>query len=305
MFLFFSVNRNSRSYHGFSIIGTRDILDSRVVRSCAYKLLFALFLCAVKKVKNSVEISMFAFCDSVLAPFSLMAPLSKQKRHLKRVALLLRKPPSVPQPSGVHDAIELVPCSEESSTNPINDESEAIDENLDSWVECFDETQIDNICAKSWLQWNEGAGKQFRKVYDGTGRSSKFAKRAEKNRREHLMSQSRNLHSYFGPAVNLSSEDCPEEEPEKDEAVVEYLSNSSVNAAIEKLRSIVRITSNKRADKHTPDSKFEFLRHLAVLRFLEKIQETPRSRVSASKNIAEQMFGGGENRAKSIRNWSD
>ena len=135
--------------------------------------------------------------------------------------------------------------------------------------------------------------------------SSKFAKRAEKNRREHLMSQSRNLHSYFGPAVNLSSEDCPEEEPEKDEAVVEYLSNFSVNAAIEKLRSIVRITSKKRAEKYTPDSKFEFLRHLAVLRFLEKIQETPRSCVSASKNIAEKMFGGGENRAKSIRNWSD
>ena len=88
------------------------------------------------------------------------------------------------------------------------------------------------------------------------------------------MSQSRNLHSYFGPGVNLNSEDSPEEEPEKDEAVVEYLSNSSVNAAIEKLRSIVRITS-KRELRNTSDSKFEFLRHLAVLRFLRRFRRHP------------------------------
>lgn len=222
--------------------------------------------------------------------FSVMAPLSKQKRHLKRVAVLLRKPPSGSQPSGLHDAVEIMPCTTESSSNPIDDEFEAIDENLDSWVECFDETQIDDICAKSWLQWKEGAGKQFRKVYDGTGRSSQFAKRAEKKRRENVMSQSRNLHSYFGPAVT-SLEHCPEEDSEQHEAVPEETSSFSVNAAIEKLQSIVRITSSKRAEKQTPDTKFEVLRHLAVLRFLQKIQENPRSRVSASKNIAEQIFG--------------
>jgi hypothetical protein len=60
------------------------------------------------------------------------------------------------------------------------DDFQTVDEDLDTWVESFDENKIDELCTKSWLLWKEGAGTQFRKVYDGTGRSSMFAKRAEK-----------------------------------------------------------------------------------------------------------------------------
>ena len=268
----------------------------------AQKYLYGFFICAVKKVKVRSQIFKYSFCDTILTSVSIMAPLSKQKRHLKRVAKRLRKSPPSPQRSLPHDAIELPPSPLASLSNPIDDEFEAIDENLDSWVECFDENQIDELCSKFWLLWNEGAGKQFRKAYDGTGRSSMFAKRAEKRRREQLMSQSRNLHSYFSSTSSLQPEDCRPDVLEKDE---DENTVSSVNAAIEALQSVVRISSNQRAEKHTPQTKFEFLRHLAVLRFLQKIQENPRSRVNSSKDIAEKIFGGGDSRAKSIRNWSD
>jgi hypothetical protein len=82
-------------------------------------------------------------------------------------------------------------------------DSEAIDEDLDSWVACFDEEQIDEMGSKPWLQWKEAAGKQFRKAYDVTGRSSVFEKRAEKSRREQLMSPSKDLYEYFGTKGGL------------------------------------------------------------------------------------------------------
>jgi hypothetical protein len=172
------------------------------------------------------------------------------------------------------------------------DDFQTVDEDLDTWVESFDENQIDELCTKSWLLWKEGAGKQFRKVYDGTGRSSMFAKRAEKKRREQLMSNSLKLQTYFGSTRSLENED----------STPDGFESSSIGVAIE---SLVRISNNQRADKHTPKTKFDFLRHLAVLRFLQKIHENPRSRVSSSKDVAESIFGGGESRARSIRNWSD
>jgi hypothetical protein len=233
-----------------------------------------------------------------------MAPLSKQKRHIKRVAELLWKPTTATQESASHDAADL-------SASPVPDQAvipdadfEAIDEDLDSWVACFDEEQIDEMWSKPWLQWKKGAGKQFRKAYDGTGRSSVFAKRAEKRRREQLMSQSKDLYEYLGNNNSLR----PEEDPE----IIEEGSNNddgsslfSFESAIEKLNSIVRISSNQRIQMNTSKTKFEFSRHLAVLRFLEKIKENPRSRIRSSKDVTEQIFGKDESRAKNIWNWSD
>jgi hypothetical protein len=71
------------------------------------------------------------------------------------------------------------------------------------------------------------------------------------------------------------------------------------------LNSIVRISSNQRTQKNTPKTKFEFIRHLAELRFLETIKENPLSRIRSSKDVAVQIFGRGDSRAKRIRNWSD
>ena len=80
----------------------------------------------------------------------------------------------------------------------------------------------------------------------------------------------------------------------------------SIEAAIEKLKYIVLISIQLKELINTlAKTKFDLLRHLSVLRFLQKIQETPRYRVSSSKDVTEAIFGGGESRERSIRNWSD
>ena len=117
------------------------------------------------------------------------------------------------------------------------------------------------------------------------------------------MYQSRKIHSYFNTNSSSHPDNCPENEVCREDS--DDHSHLSVNAAIEKLQSIVRISSNKKTEKQTYKTRFEFIRHLAVLRFLKKVHNNPRSRVKSSKDVAEQSFGGGEHRAKSIRNWSD
>ena len=118
------------------------------------------------------------------------------------------------------------------------------------------------------------------------------------------MYHSRNLHAYFQGTAPSQPLPCADVVVEIAESHIEH-SDSSLKTAIEKLKSIVRMTSNQRYEKQTPNTKFEFVRHLAVLRFLEAVLEKPRSRIRASTEIAKQIFSGGASRARSIRNWSD
>ena len=241
------------------------------------------FICPVEKVNVRT-----LFLNSLFATpshhLTTMAPVSKQKRHLKRVAELLRESPATPKDSLSLDEVRLSSSLVPSFLNRDDAEDEAIDENLNSWVGFFHENHIDELSSEAWLQWKEGAGTQFRKAYDGTGRSSMFSKRAEKRRREQLMSQSRKIHSYF--SINSSSHpyNCPENEVCREDGDEHSL--FSVNVAIEKLQSIVRISSNKRTEKQNSKTKFKFIRHLAVLRFLQKVHDNPRSRVKSSKDVA-------------------
>ena len=61
--------------------------------------------------------------------------------------------------------------------------------------------------------------------------------------------------------------------------------------AISKLESITDIHRNAAIHKKNLMSKFDTIRHLCVLRFLQKTQEDPRSRMTSSKQIAESTFG--------------
>jgi hypothetical protein len=79
-------------------------------------------------------------------------------------------------------------------------------------------------------------------------------------------------------------------------------------AAISKLESITAIHRNAGLHKKNLMSKFDTIRHLCVLRFLQKTQEDPRSRMSSSKQIAESIFGpekGTDYKARCIRIWSE
>ena len=59
--------------------------------------------------------------------------------------------------------------------------------------------------------------------------------------------------------------------------------------AISKLESITAIHRNATIHKNNLMRKFDTIRHLCVLRFLQKTQEDPRSRMTSSKQIAESI----------------
>jgi hypothetical protein len=105
-----------------------------------------------------------------------MAP-SKQRRHLNRLAANNRK--NLEQTSQLLDA--PLPAhhegnQSESATNETTD-------GPDSWIFDIEEEDLNSISEKPWLEWKDGAELHSRKPHNGYGRSSSFAKQAERRRR--------------------------------------------------------------------------------------------------------------------------
>ena len=78
--------------------------------------------------------------------------------------------------------------------------------------------------------------------------------------------------------------------------------------AIESLEKTARIHRNAALERNDTRSKFESIRQLCVLRFLQKIKACPRSKVKSSKEVAEAFFGnqnGSAYKAHCIRIWAN
>lgn len=98
-----------------------------------------------------------------------------------------------------------------------------------------------------------------------------------------------------------SIEDCSDQEITPD------MPSRQVEIAIDKLSQIVITENNLRKQKKNMLSIPEFLRYLSVLRYLEAIRQGSRCKLSASNEIAKNLFGSqAENsyRSRSIRNWA-
>jgi hypothetical protein len=77
-----------------------------------------------------------------------------------------------------------------------------------------------------------------------------------------------------------------------------------VDAALDKLEEVV----NAQAEKKDRMTKFDFVRHLCVLLFLQEIKENPRSCLQSSNEVAKLIFGkekGSDYKARCLRIWSD
>lgn len=152
------------------------------------------------------------------------------------------------------------------------------------------------ISSNLFLEWKEGAGFHLRKPHNGYGRSSKYAKQAEQRQRVASATGCRSISSYFEPSV-VSNVSAPENEleivddEENESENNNYFSANAVNNAISKLNVIVQLRNNAQIEKRSKTSKFDFIRHLCVLRFLKMINESPRTRVKSSIHVAQVMFG--------------
>jgi hypothetical protein len=95
------------------------------------------------------------------------------------------------------------------------------------------------------------------------------------------------------------------------ESIEEYEDNgcrASIDTAIERLRDIVKLNNNSATEERVRISKFDHIRYLCILRFLESIKKNPRSRVESSREIAKAVYGlekGGEYKSWCIRMWSN
>ena len=110
------------------------------------------------------------------------------------------------------------------------------------------------------------------------------------------------LTSYFQPKPTPIpiSDDINDEDEVNPES-------ESIASAIASLEKITKIHRNAGLEKRDPRSKFECIRHLCVLRFLQKIKANPRSHVRSSKEVVAMLYGeskGSDYKARCIRIWS-
>ena len=189
------------------------------------------------------------------------------------------------------------------------------------WIEHDDELMLLNDeqmgPVMSRLQWQKCAGSHLRKAYNGTGRSTVFARKAILKKRQQIMLGSRPLTSYFArqsstisdpsPNVTETSGDTTCASPSLDGSE-EIVETSSLEIAIQRLNDIFTMRNNSIMERRCHHSKFDHIRYVCILRFLESIQKNPRSRVESSRTIAKTVYGdnrGGEYRSRCIRLWSD
>ena len=236
-------------------------------------------------------------------PFRIMAP-SKQRRHLTRLAAQKRKAST---PTSQLLDVPLPGRQSESDTN------ETI-EGPDSWIFDIEDNDLNAISGKPWLEWKDNAGLHIRKPYNGYGRSSKYAKQAEKRRRVASAAGCRSIQSYFEPSVAISApnvapvvelEVLPDDDVNEPDSENGF-SDKALDDAINKLNVIVQLRNNALIEKRSKTSKFDFIRHLCILRFLKMIKESPRTRIKSSIHVAQIMFGDSRSvsKARSIRKWS-
>ena len=157
----------------------------------------------------------------------------------------------------------------------------------------------------SFLVWKAGAGSHLRAVYSGSSRTSKW--RLEKHKNALLLSatSSRKITEFFTPnentadAVELSSEESRVQQTKMPLAdaliLLQKFTGLRCNAQVEKRLSGV--------------SKYDFLRYLAIEKYLQLLHNGNGSsrKMSASIAIASEHFPkqNCEHQARKIRNWAD
>ena len=196
-----------------------------------------------------------------------------------------------------------------------NDEK-PVEEDDDDRHMLLNDDDVETVLSR--LQWKEGAGSHLRKAHNGTGRSTAFARKALMKKQEQSMKGFRPLTSYFARqdkveidanTMNLQPENYHDDDETVDAEIGPgSLDIPSLDAAVNRLQVIAKMSNNSEDEKRHRHSKFDHIRFLCMLRFLESIRECPRTRVASSQAIAKTVYGpdkGGEYKARCIRFWGD
>ena len=185
----------------------------------------------------------------------------------------------------------------------------------ESEPELYINDEIDeNECVhKDWsslLKWVEGSKPRGRSAYTGMSRATEFRKKAALNSLKNSAQGTRSITSYFGPQHSESAE-LPSEIDITPSNVVPELSakplNEILQEAIHHVSQFTSLSSGRIHEKRAKAfSKFDFVRLIAVEKYLMAILDDPKSKCRSSLMIATQLFEKGtEWKALTIRTWAD
>jgi hypothetical protein len=107
----------------------------------------------------------------------------------------------------------------------------------------IDDEQAGTVISR--LQWKEDAGTHLKKAYNGTGRSTIFARKADMKKGQRLMMGCRPLTFYFASQSTAETQQQPGESTAiHNESSSTAVQNSALDHAIERLRGILIVSNN-------------------------------------------------------------
>ena len=228
--------------------------------------------------------------------------MPRQKRQLRHLTVARSVRTCRSQPlQGVTAVDSATDSSDESDPDLyINDE---VDEN-----ECIHKDW------QSLISWVEGSKPKGRTAYSGQSRATEFRKKAAYNILKASAEGTRPIQSYFVAKSSLSVEVSTQSSAETavmPPTLIPELSarplKKILQDAIDHISRFTNLSAGRIHEKRAAEySKFDFVRLIAVERYLKAIFADPRSKCRSSLFIASQLFEKGtEWKALTIRTWAD
>jgi len=159
------------------------------------------------------------------------------------------------------------------------------------------------------IQWKDGAKPCGRSAYLGTSKRTHFRNQNEKIRRIESARDCKTIDFYFKRSNN--NECCPSEGDVNgivDSALSLPSFREQIANALRAISALTEISANQYHEKRLKHvSKYDFIRLMAVERYLSSLKDSPNSWMSSSLKIAAELFRNGNRQwtAKNIRQWAN
>ena len=216
----------------------------------------------------------------------------KQRKHIQQVAANRRIANQASSAQPMPDEPLLDSSSEEDDQQyiVIEDEDEAVDDL---------ESTFHNA-----LKWNECAGNQFRKAYKGDSRATKYRRMAQANARLEIASKCRSISEYF-PSTQSANVEVPDNSTSSQRPTSH---SELIDRAISKLELQTHIGQSRTAERLSSLSKYDYIRSIAVHRYLLLLKANPLTKMESSLTVVSSLMpsknGKNDHRARKLRKWA-
>lgn len=226
-----------------------------------------------------------------------MPKLKRQLRHL-RIAREVKKTHAV---ALSHSNTEIVELDDDDASSDIDPD-----------VFCESGLRInENECESlhDILKWVDGAKPKTRAPHFGTSRATQFRKKAHFTNLADSAKGTESIRKYFCADSGDNSATVHADDASNSVTDLRVKSvQEMIREAVEEISKLTRLCANEAQDKRLKSmSKFDFVRMIAVERYLQALLTEKNAKVRSSLLIASQLFAKCNQawKAKSIRMWAD